>query len=98
MRSGGRGNHQLPLAYADGVTDAQLAPTASLALLVDPNRLDREKRLCFAATVDNPHKLQQLAQPDCLISNLDLALHGLNLSVMSASRLLARVWLERPSC
>jgi len=66
MQSAGiLGSHtKLALADADDVTMVQLPATAILRLLVDGHGLGLEQSLRFAAAVDDPRELQQLAKPD----------------------------------
>lgn len=70
----GHGRHEnLALAGPNDVAGVKLSATARLYLSVHPHALGREERLDFGTAVDHCRKLEQLAEPDHLPANWNLA-------------------------
>jgi hypothetical protein len=96
QRSQSDGDHaKIVLADPNAVAGVQLTTTAGLGLVVDQNRLGGEKPLDFAAAVDDPGELQQLAEPDHLSTNRDLAGHRANLALAEKAHDIPRIGPQR---
>lgn len=68
------------LADLDPVTAVQLTAATTLELAVDLRGQLAQQRLDFAAAVDDPGELEQLAEPDRLLTDGDLLEHSANLA------------------
>jgi len=88
---------QLVSADANGVAGVQLPAPAGLGLVVDQHPLGGKERFDLAAAVNDPGELQQLAEPDHLAPDRNLAGHLANLAPQNRHadlRYLARRQME----